>query len=86
MSLHSSAYVLTLWEISRGGKEGNTFFLLKSSYLEGETSHSWERFLIRNMASDVYFVISSDLEDVPPVLYGTYKQTNSHVQEPTLVS
>lgn len=42
-------------------KEGNTFFLLKSSYLEGETSHSWERFLIRNTASDVYFVISVDL-------------------------
>lgn len=42
-------------------KEGDAFFLLKPLYLDGETSHSWERFLIRNVASDVYFVISADL-------------------------
>lgn len=52
-------------------KEGDAFFLSKPS-------HSWERFLIR--ASDVYFVISADLQDVPPVLDQVYINKQIHTK------
>lgn len=87
MVWHTTANVLTLWDISRGGKRrGGTFFFCFNppSWQEQHTTAGrqwvWERLLIKHMIFSVYSVISADLQDVPYIPYYVQisKRINSH--------